>query len=232
MRVGVLGREGMGMFIIVGLGNPGREYASTRHNAGYLALDILAARLGIDIRRHSFQAVFGEGFADGQKVVLVKPETYMNESGRAVRDVMNWYKAEHHELLLIYDDIDIPLGDIRIRSGGSGGTHNGMRSVIYQLCFDDFPRIRVGIGQAEGHRGLVSHVLGAPQGEEKELLNAALEQAADAAMLIVKGRLLEAQAKYNKRPKKENPPRDNDPQTQQNETPPGEQGGLGRPQIL
>lgn len=130
------------MFIIVGLGNPGREYAGTRHNAGYMALDILADRFGIEIKRHNFQAVFGEGFVAGQKVALVKPLTFMNESGRAVRDIMNWYKCQHDQLLLIYDDIDIPLGDIRIRAGGSAGTHNGMRSVIYQLQYDDFPRVR------------------------------------------------------------------------------------------
>lgn len=224
------------MFIIVGLGNPGKEYATTRHNAGFLALDILAARWSIDIRRHNFQAVFGEGFVDGQKVILVKPDTYMNESGRAVRDVMNWYKCQRHELLLIYDDIDIPLGDIRIRGGGSGGTHNGMRSVIYQLQFDDFPRIRVGIGQAAGQRGLVSHVLGAPQGEEKALLEEALQKAAAAAALIVEGRLLEAQAQYNKRPKKEKPPKEEQPpegEALETQEPGARQpNGLGQPEIL
>lgn len=191
------------MFIIVGLGNPGREYADTRHNAGYMVLDILAARFGIDIKRHNFQSVFGEGFVEGQKVALVKPLTFMNESGRAVRDIMNWYKCQHDQLLVIYDDIDIPLGDIRIRAGGSAGTHNGMRSVIYQLQYDDFPRVRVGIGQAQGQRGLVAHVLGAPQGEELEALRHGLAQAADGAEMILKGQLLEAQAQFNKRPKKE-----------------------------
>lgn len=191
------------MFIIVGLGNPGREYADTRHNAGYMVLDILAARFGIDIKRHNFQAVFGEGFVEGQKVALVKPLTFMNESGRAVRDIMNWYKCQHDQLLVIYDDIDIPLGDIRIRAGGSAGTHNGMRSVIYQLQYDDFPRVRVGIGQAQGQRGLVAHVLGAPQGEELEALRHGLAQAADGAEMILKGQFLQAQAQFNKRPKKE-----------------------------
>ena len=199
------------MFIIVGLGNPGREYAGTRHNAGYMALDILA----------DFQAVFGEGFAAGQKVALVKPLTFMNESGRAVRDIMNWYKCQHDQLLLIYDDIDIPLGDIRIRAGGSAGTHNGMRSVIYQLQYDDFPRVRVGIGQAQGQRGLVAHVLGAPQGEELEALRHGLAQAADAAELILNGQLLQAQAQFNKRPKKEKPSKADPPEE-----------SLGDPEVL
>ena len=194
------------MFIIVGLGNPGREYAGTRHNAGFMVLDILAERFDIEIKRHNFHAVFGEGFVDGQKVVLVKPETFMNESGRAVREIFAWYKCSPEQLLIIYDDIDIPLGDIRIRGGGSAGTHNGMRSVIYQLCFDSFPRIRVGIGQAQGQRGLIAHVLGAPQGEEKSLFDQGLSQAADGAELIVQGKLLDAQSRFNKRPKKEKPP--------------------------
>lgn len=210
------------MFIIVGLGNPGREYAGTRHNAGYMALDILADRFGIEIKRHNFQAVFGEGFAAGQKVALVKPLTFMNESGRAVRDIMNWYKCQHDQLLLIYDDIDIPLGDIRIRAGGSAGTHNGMRSVIYQLQYDDFPRVRVGIGQAQGQRGLVAHVLGVPQGEELEALRHGLAQAADAAELILNGQLLQAQAQFNKRPKKEKLPKADPPE--------GE--SLGDPEVL
>ena len=220
------------MFIIVGLGNPGREYANTRHNAGYLALDILAGRFGIDIKRHNFQSVFGEGFVDGQKIILVKPETYMNESGRAVRDVINWYKAEHNELLLIYDDIDIPFGDIRIRGGGSAGTHNGMRSVIYQLGFDNFPRIRVGIGQSSDKRSLVSHVLGTPQGEERDLLNAALVQAADAAELISKGCLKDAQTKYNKRPKKEKLAQDSDINQPQEEAAHSASDRLGNPEVL
>ena len=135
---------------------------------------------------------------------------------------MNWYKCQHDQLLLIYDDIDIPLGDIRIRAGGSAGTHNGMRSVIYQLQYDDFPRVRVGIGQAQGQRGLVAHVLGAPQGEELEALRHGLAQAADAAELILNGQLLQAQAQFNKRPKKEKLPKADPPE--------GE--SLGDPEVL
>ncbi len=213
------------MFIIVGLGNPGREYADTRHNAGFMALDILAERLNIDIRRQNFHAVYGEGMLDGQKLLLVKPLTFMNESGQAVREIVNWYKCPAEQLLLIYDDIDIPLGDIRIRAGGSAGTHNGMRSVIYQLQFDNFPRIRVGIGHAQGQRGLIAHVLGAPQGEDKALFEQGLQAAAQAAFLVAQGRLQEAQAQFNKRPKKEKPPReakDASPESQE----------LGQPEVL
>ena len=195
------------MFIIVGLGNPGREYEHTRHNVGFMTLDVLADKFGIDIKRHNFKAVFGEGYIGTEKVVLAKPETYMNLSGWSVMELCGWYKPEHDRLLLIYDDIDISVGSIRIRGGGSSGTHNGMRSVIYQLGYDDFPRIRVGIGKADGQKGLIAHVLGAPEGEDREKLIAAIKDAADAAELIVGGELQEAQARYNKRPKKPKPPK-------------------------
>ena len=135
------------MFIIVGLGNPGREYENTRHNVGFMTVDMLADRFNIEVKRHNFRAVFGEGYIGGQKVVLAKPETYMNLSGWSVMELCSWYKPEHDQLLLIYDDIDIPLGTIRIRGGGSSGTHNGMRSVIGLLGRQDFPRLRVGVGK-------------------------------------------------------------------------------------
>ncbi|MBQ2985487.1 MAG: aminoacyl-tRNA hydrolase [Clostridia bacterium] len=196
------------MYIIVGLGNPGREYQNTRHNVGFMTLDILADRLNIEIKRHNFRAVFGEGYIGGTKVVLAKPETYMNLSGWSVMDLCNWYKPEHDQLIVIYDDIDIPLGTIRIRGNGSAGTHNGMRNIVYQLGYDDFPRIRVGIGRTDGERTLVSHVLGAPEGEERELLIKAMKDAADAAELIVRGELKEAQARFNKKPKKEKKPKE------------------------
>lgn len=197
-----------GMYLIVGLGNPGREYANTRHNAGYMALDILAERFGIDIRRHNFRSVFGEGRIGSEKVVLAKPETFMNNSGFAVRDLLNWYKVGHDHLIVVYDDADIPVGTLRMREKGSAGTHNGMKSIVYQLGFDDFPRVRVGIGGAE--HGMIGHVLGAFSDEEQPAVKAALEDAATAVELIVKGRMQEAQARFNHKgknnPKKENPP--------------------------
>lgn len=150
------------MFIVLGLGNPGREYQSTRHNVGFMTLDILADRYNIDVCRSNFRSVFGEGRIGAERVVLAKPDTFMNNSGWAARDLVNWYKCENSELIVIYDDIDIPVGTLRIREGGSSGTHNGMRSIIYQLGFDDFPRVRVGIGRPDGQQNLVSHVLGAP----------------------------------------------------------------------
>ena len=187
------------MYLIVGLGNPGREYAATRHNIGFMTLDIIARRHDIDIVRNNFRSVFGEGRIGTEKIVLAKPQTFMNNSGWAVRDLVNWYKVEPQQLLLIYDDADIPLGTIRIREGGTSGSHNGMKSVIYQLGFDDFPRIRVGIGSPEGERDLIAHVMSMPTGEGAELLNKALNDAADAAELIADGGIDRAQAMFNKR---------------------------------
>ena len=186
------------MFIIIGLGNPGREYANTRHNAGFMTLDILADRWNIEIKRHNFRSVFGEGSVDGKKVVLAKPETFMNLSGFAAVDLVNWYKPEHQELIVLYDDADIPLGTVRIRHSGSSGTHNGMKSIIGQLGFDDFPRVRVGIGEAD-RKGMIAHVLGEISGPDREPFQKAMEDAAMAAEMIVSGKLLEAQARFNQR---------------------------------
>ncbi|MCR5808591.1 MAG: aminoacyl-tRNA hydrolase [Clostridiales bacterium] len=192
------------MFVIVGLGNPGREYADTRHNAGFMALDILADRFNIDIARHNFRSVYGEGRIGTEKVVLAKPLTFMNNSGWAVRDLVNWYKVSPDRLLVIYDDADIPTGTLRIRDKGSAGTHNGMKSIVYQLGFDDFPRVRVGIGSAE--HGMVGHVLGPFSEEEKPLVLASLKDAASAAELIVKGQIGEAQARFNHKGKNSKKP--------------------------
>ncbi len=195
-----------GMYLIVGLGNPGREYANTRHNAGYMALDILADKYNIEIKRHNFRSVFGEGRIGTEKVVLAKPETFMNNSGFAVRDLLNWYKADHDHLIVVYDDADIPVGTLRMRDKGSAGTHNGMKSIVYQLGFDDFPRVRIGIGGAA--HGMIGHVLGDFSDEEKPLIKVALGDAAEALELIVKGRMQEAQARFNHKGKNNPKPAD------------------------
>lgn len=190
------------MYIIVGLGNPGREYAQTRHNMGFMALDILASRHNIDIRRDNFRCIFGEGRIGTERVVLAKPTTFMNNSGFAVRDLINWYKVENSHLIVIYDDIDLAAGELRIREKGSSGSHNGMKSVIYQLGFDDFPRIRVGVGAPEGGRDLIAHVMSMPSGEALEQVKSALASAADAAELIIGGDIAQAQMRFNKKPKR------------------------------
>lgn len=167
------------MHIICGLGNPGREYENTRHNMGFLTMDVLSSRLGIPIKKIKHKALIGEGFVGNKKVVLVKPQTYMNLSGEAVRPIMDYYKAELSDLIVAYDDIDLAVGDLRIRKSGSAGTHNGMRSIIYLLGRDDFPRIRIGIGE-HGVVPLDKYVLGKYTDEERPLLADAVLRASQA----------------------------------------------------
>ena len=118
------------MYIIVGLGNIGREYVRTRHNVGFMVTELIANKLGIELTKRKCKAMTGEGFINGKKVVIAQPETFMNNSGFSVSELMNWYKAEHNQLIVIYDDIDLEVGQVRIREKGSAGTHNGMRSII------------------------------------------------------------------------------------------------------
>lgn len=190
------------VYIIVGLGNPGRKYENTRHNMGFIAVDLLAEKYGIKIDKIKFKALVGEGRIAGQKVLLVKPQTFMNLSGQSVVEVMNFYKEEIENLIVIYDDIDIPTGSIRLRKKGSAGTHNGMRNIVYLLGEDGFPRIRVGIG-SEKKVDLINYVIGGVSKGEKELLEDALTRAADAAACIVEKGIDKAMNEYNVRQKKE-----------------------------
>ncbi|MBR0456422.1 MAG: aminoacyl-tRNA hydrolase [Firmicutes bacterium] len=138
------------MYVIAGLGNPGRQYEKTRHNMGFLVVDEFAAAHGIDVRRIKHKALIGEGRIAGEKVLLVKPQTYMNLSGESLREVMAYYDVPIENLIVVYDDMDLKTGTLRIRKKGSSGSHNGMKSVIYQLQSDAFPRIRIGIGSTSG----------------------------------------------------------------------------------
>ncbi len=169
------------MYLIVGLGNPGKKYELTRHNMGFITVERLAEKEGIKISRAKFKSLMGEGMIGGEKVVLLKPQTYMNLSGEAVREAFNYFKIEPEKMMVVYDDIDIPLGSLRIRKSGSAGTHNGMRSVIYQLGIDDFPRMRIGIGEQEKGKGdLISHVIGKVTEEEKEVLRTTIDSGVEA----------------------------------------------------
>ena len=190
------------MYIIAGLGNPGRRYEQTRHNIGFLTVDRIAEELGIKTDRIKFQSLVGETIFSGQKIVLMKPQTYMNLSGRAVREIMNFYKLPAENLIVIYDDIDVKQGKIRIRKSGSAGTHNGMRNIIYQLQDDRFPRIRVGIG-GEIRGDLADFVTGGFSKEEVPILEEAVSQAAKAALAIVSSGIAKAMNEYNVREKKE-----------------------------
>jgi len=172
-------------YVIVGLGNPGKEYENTRHNMGFRALDVLASDAGIDVRRAKFHSLIGIGKIAGCKTILVKPQTYMNNSGIAVREVAMYYDVPSCNVIVIYDDIDLPVASIRIRKSGGAGTHNGMKSVVQQLGVKDFARIRIGVGAAEGDEDLVDRVIGKVPKSEQELLDKAASEAARAAYDIV-----------------------------------------------
>lgn len=192
------------MYVIAGLGNPGKKYENTRHNMGFITIDQLAEKHNIKTDKLKFKALVGEGRIAGQKVLLVKPQTYMNLSGESVREVMSFYKLEPENLIVIYDDIDIEVGALRIRKFGSAGTHNGMKSVVYQLQSDRFPRIRLGIGsQKKGD--LVNFVIGGFSKEEVPVLEEAVSNAVLAIECILEDGIDRAMNQYNtkKRSKKD-----------------------------
>lgn len=170
------------MYIIAGLGNPGREYENTRHNAGFASLDALAKRHGIELTTRKFQALVGSGYIDGQKVLLVKPQTYMNLSGESLRVACDFFKVDpEQELIVIYDDISLAPGQLRVRKKGSAGGHNGIKSIIAQLGTQNFLRVKVGVGEKPAGWDLADYVLGHFSKEEQEVMEEAFSRAADAA---------------------------------------------------
>lgn len=190
------------MYVIAGLGNPGKKYEKTRHNMGFLVLDEFAARQGITISRIKHRALIGEGIVAGEKVLLVKPQTYMNLSGESLREVMAYYNVPIENLIVVYDDMDLDTGSLRIRKKGSSGSHNGMKSVIYQLQSDQFPRIRVGIGSSSG-ADWKDFVTGKVSQGEAKLLAEAIKKAAESIECIISSGIDIAMNKYNTGKKKE-----------------------------
>ena len=186
------------MHVVVGLGNPGLLYKRSRHNAGFQALDVLADYLHFNVTKRGFSGVYGEGLYRGERLVLVKPTTYMNLSGDCVQSVLHFYKCPVENLVVLYDDIDLPVGALRIRDKGSAGTHNGMRSIVASFNSENFPRVRIGVGN-DGEGDLKNYVLGKPGKAEQSELATAFHDAADAVRLILEGKLSEAQAQYNKK---------------------------------
>ena len=188
-------------YLVVGLGNPGRQYENTRHNAGFLALDALAERCGARVDRIRFKSLCGDAAVAGVRCLLLKPQTFMNCSGEAVRDAMAFYKIPPERTVILFDDITLPPGRLRVRRKGSDGGHNGMKSIIYLTASDAFPRVRLGIG-AKPHPDydLAAWVLSSFRREELEPMRAALSLAADAVELIVAGRVDEAMNRVNGKP--------------------------------
>ena len=185
--------------LIVGLGNPGDRYKNTRHNVGFMAVDAIADALNIPVSTIKFKGLYGEGRAFGKKVRLLKPTTYMNESGQSVRACMDYFKIEPEEVLVLVDDIDIAFGTIRLRKSGSAGTHNGLKSIIYQLQSDQFPRLKIAVGKKNPHMDLANFVLSTFTDEEEKVMAETIEKAKDAALLFLKSGLDEAMNTYNRK---------------------------------
>ena len=185
------------MYIIVGLGNPGDKYAKTRHNVGFNVIDLLAKEYSIDVSRIKHKALTGEGRVGTEKVILVKPITYMNLSGESVADICNYYNIDLENLIVIYDDIDLDIGKIRIRKKGSGGTHNGMRSIIKCLGSNEFPRVRVGISRPQNGQDLADFVLSRFSKEAEKNLQESYEHAVAAVDCAIRENLDLAMNRYN-----------------------------------
>ena len=176
--------------VVVGLGNPGRQYADTRHNFGFFVVDELARRTNAPTSRKRMKAEITETRLGDDRLVLVMPQTYMNDSGIAVREIVRWYKASHEDVLVIVDDLDLPFGQIRIRARGSAGGHNGLKSIFAELGTQEIPRLRVGIGGGGNHA--IAHVLSRFSPDEEAALPAVIARAADVAELWMDRGIIEA----------------------------------------
>jgi PTH1 family peptidyl-tRNA hydrolase len=177
-------REG-GRWVIVGLGNPGDRYAKTRHNVGVMTVELVLERTAGRLKRHKSGCLVAEATVSGERVVLARPTSFMNESGRSVGELVRWYKAEPHRLIVVHDELDIPFGEIRIKEGGGTAGHNGLGSLVSHLGTKDFIRVRVGIGRPRGAKDAGDHVLAAFSSAERKELDLVLAEAADAVERIV-----------------------------------------------
>lgn len=191
------------MYIIAGLGNPGTKYAHTRHNVGFDTIDVIADRYGIDMNNRKFKALYGKGVIEGKKVVLVKPQTFMNLSGESIREVIDFYKIdEEEELIIIYDDISLEPGQLRLRGKGSAGGHNGIKSIIAHLGSQNFKRIKVGVGEKPRGFDLADYVLSRFSKAERELVLDSLQRASGAVVKIMLDGMDAAMNEFNKKVEK------------------------------
>lgn len=185
------------MKLIVGLGNPGTKYRDTRHNAGFRVLDRLAERLRAPFSKEKYHALVAEASPEGQRLVLMKPLTFMNKSGLAVSRAIRYTSVDLSDLLVVVDDVNLPLGRLRLRAGGSAGGHNGLKSIIAHVNSDEFPRLRLGVGAAEDPGAMVNHVLSTFAAAERPEVNEMIERATDAVMSFVTDGLEQAMNRFN-----------------------------------
>ena len=193
----MFGRNSEG-WLIVGLGNPGREYEKTRHNAGFRAIDVLAGKLGCKIDKLKYQGLYCQTSYGGKKLFLLKPQTYMNLSGRSVLQLSSYFNIPPQRIIVLFDDISLAPGRLRIRADGSAGGHNGIKSIIAEIGSQEFPRVKIGVGgKAHPDQNLADHVLSGFSAQEEKDLQSALERAADAALTVIDKGMPEAANRYN-----------------------------------
>jgi PTH1 family peptidyl-tRNA hydrolase len=183
--------------LIVGLGNPGREYSQSRHNVGFMAIDRLAAKLDIRMSRVQSNAIVGMGNHHDRKVILAKPQTFMNDSGKAVSGLMHYYKLPINNLMVIHDDIDLPFGMLRIRPAGGSAGQKGVASIIERIGTQDYPRMRVGVGRPPGRKAAASYVLEDFSDEEQDILRAVFDQAVEAVLVFLEAGIDQAMNRFN-----------------------------------
>ena len=185
-------------WLIVGLGNPGKNYAQTRHNCGFRAIDVLAESLGCKIDRSKFQGLYGQIIKDGKKLFLLKPQTYMNLSGKSILQLSAYFSIPPQRIIVLFDDISLEPGRLRVRSSGSAGGHNGIKSIISELSSQDFPRVKIGVGaKPYPEQDLADWVLSSFSASEEKLLQPAIEKAAEAVLCILEKGIEAAACKYN-----------------------------------
>ena len=187
------------MKLIVGLGNPGMQYAATRHNIGFEVIDSIAETYNISVMKNKYKALIGEGNIAGEKVILMKPQTYMNLSGEAVKACMDFHKISNEDLIVIYDDISLAVGQLRIRKSGSAGGHNGIKNIIAQLGTQEFPRIKFGVGEKPAGWDLANYVLGRFSEEEMKTIGPRVSDAVKATEAIISSGIEKAMNNYNKK---------------------------------
>lgn len=185
------------MYLIVGLGNPEDKYSNTRHNMGFDTINILSEKYNIEVNKKKFNAIYGTGIIEGQKVILLKPQTFMNLSGDSLIEAMDYYNIDTKDIIIIYDDMDIEKGTIKIRKKGGPGSHNGMKSIIDNLQTTEFARIRIGIGRPEHENDKINYVIGKIPKEEQQILKKGTDLAAQAIPEIIKNGVDNAMNKYN-----------------------------------
>jgi len=183
------------VFLIVGLGNIGDEYKNTRHNVGFDVIDKISNKYNINVNKTKFKGMYGEGFINKEKIILLKPSTYMNLSGESLVEAVNFYKSSHENIIVIQDDISLPVGKLRVRASGSAGGHNGIKNIILHLSSEVFPRIKIGVGQPENN--LIDHVLGKIPKEQKNTYEKIYDASIEAIEIIIKYGIEEAMNKFN-----------------------------------